>query len=90
LLVPREHKVDHTNAISRLSDEELKAAIKHNKDRWRRAPANEDLDLEPLLVDMERRVRFTALPKEPFSDGRVITLGRRGMATCGQAALPAR
>ena len=25
-----------------------------------------DLDLEPLLVDMQRRVRFTALPKEPF------------------------
>src|SRR5262249_29224587 len=35
--------------------------------RWlARAPANEDLDLEPLLVDMRRRVRFTALPKEPF------------------------
>jgi hypothetical protein len=28
--------------------------------------ANEDLDLEPLLVDMQRRVRFTALPKDPF------------------------
>ena len=35
--------------------------------RWlAREPANEDLDLEPLLVDMERRVRTTALPKEPF------------------------
>jgi HxlR-like helix-turn-helix protein len=35
--------------------------------RWlAREPANEDLDLEPLLVDMQRRVRFTALPKEPF------------------------
>jgi len=35
--------------------------------RWlAREPANEDIDLEPLLVDMERRVRFTALPKEPF------------------------
>jgi DNA-binding HxlR family transcriptional regulator len=35
--------------------------------RWlARKPANEDLDLEPLLVDMQRRVRFTALPKEPF------------------------
>ena len=35
--------------------------------RWlARAPAKEDLDLEPLLVDMQRRVRFTALPKEPF------------------------
>ena len=35
--------------------------------RWlAREPANEDLDLEPLLVDMQRRVRFAALPKEPF------------------------
>jgi DNA-binding HxlR family transcriptional regulator len=35
--------------------------------RWlAREPANEDLDLEPLLVDMQRRVNFAALPKEPF------------------------
>jgi DNA-binding HxlR family transcriptional regulator len=35
--------------------------------RWlARKPAKEDLDLEPLLVDMQRRVRFTALPKDPF------------------------
>jgi len=35
--------------------------------RWlAREPANEDLDVEPLLVDMQRRVRFTALPKDPF------------------------
>jgi DNA-binding HxlR family transcriptional regulator len=36
--------------------------------RWlAREPANEDLDLEPLLVDMQRRVRFTALPKAPLA-----------------------
>lgn len=35
--------------------------------RWlERDARNEDLDLEPLLVDMQRRVHFTALPKEPF------------------------
>jgi DNA-binding HxlR family transcriptional regulator len=35
--------------------------------RWlTREPANEDLDLEPLLVDMQRRVHYTALPKDPF------------------------
>ena len=35
--------------------------------RWlAREPANEDLDLEPLFVDMQRRVRCTALPKKPF------------------------
>jgi DNA-binding HxlR family transcriptional regulator len=35
--------------------------------RWlARKPATEDLDLEPLLVDMQRRVRFAALPREPF------------------------
>lgn len=34
--------------------------------RWlpRRAGA-EDLDLEPVLVDMQRRVRFASLPREP-------------------------
>jgi DNA-binding HxlR family transcriptional regulator len=35
--------------------------------RWlARKPANEDLDLEPLLVDMQRRVRFTVLPEQPL------------------------
>jgi DNA-binding HxlR family transcriptional regulator len=35
--------------------------------RWlAREPAHEDLDLEPLLVDMQRRVRFAALPKDPL------------------------
>src|SRR5579871_3638174 len=34
--------------------------------RWLvRKPALEDLDLEPLLVDMQRRVRFPALPRDP-------------------------
>ncbi|MGL4289599.1 MAG: winged helix-turn-helix transcriptional regulator [Phreatobacter sp.] len=31
-----------------------------------RRPADEDLDLEPLLVDMQRRVRFAALPRDPI------------------------
>jgi DNA-binding HxlR family transcriptional regulator len=35
--------------------------------RWLpRQAAAEDLDLEPLLIDMQRRVRFEALPKEPL------------------------
>jgi DNA-binding HxlR family transcriptional regulator len=35
--------------------------------RWLPRRANEeDLDLEPLLVDMARRVRAAALPKEPL------------------------
>jgi DNA-binding HxlR family transcriptional regulator len=35
--------------------------------RWLdREPAKEDIDLEPLLVDMARRVHFSALPKDPF------------------------
>ncbi|MBB4041330.1 DNA-binding HxlR family transcriptional regulator [Microvirga flocculans] len=35
--------------------------------RWLpRNAAEEDLDLEPLLVDMQRRVRQAALPKEPL------------------------
>jgi DNA-binding HxlR family transcriptional regulator len=34
--------------------------------RWLpRSAKNEDNDLEPLLIDMQRRVRFAALPKDP-------------------------
>jgi DNA-binding HxlR family transcriptional regulator len=50
--------------------------------RWlARRPQVEDLDLDPLLVDMHRRVRFAALPKEPlvvrFALARSETGGRR-------------
>lgn len=35
--------------------------------RWLpRQAEQEDLDLEPVLVDMQRRVRFSALPDEPL------------------------
>ncbi|MCL6684089.1 winged helix-turn-helix transcriptional regulator [Sphingomonas alba] len=35
--------------------------------RWlAREPAKEDIDLQAVLVDMERRVRFDALPKDPI------------------------
>jgi len=35
--------------------------------RWlARESANEDIDLEPLLGDMQRRVNFAALPREPL------------------------
>jgi DNA-binding HxlR family transcriptional regulator len=35
--------------------------------RWLpRRPEDEDLDIEPLLVDMQRRVRPEALPKDPI------------------------
>src|SRR4029079_5938232 len=32
----------------------------------RRQPSREDLDLEPVLVDMQRRVSFPALPTQPL------------------------
>jgi DNA-binding HxlR family transcriptional regulator len=35
--------------------------------RWlAREPSKEDIDLEPLLGDMQRRVNFAALPREPL------------------------
>ncbi len=35
--------------------------------RWlKRQPEGEDLDLEPLLVDMQRRARLDALPRDPI------------------------
>ena len=61
--------------------------------RWlpRRAD-DEDLDLEPLLVDMQRRVRFSALPKDPIVvrfeiDGRAprfMLLKPTEASLCGQ------
>lgn len=44
----------------------LVAAMGSWGQRWLpRRPAAEDLDLEPVLVDMARRVRAEALPKDP-------------------------
>jgi DNA-binding HxlR family transcriptional regulator len=43
--------------------------------RWlARRPAEEDLDLEPVLTDMQRRVRLNALPREPL----VVRFALRG------------
>ena len=41
-----------------------------------RRAAEEDLDLGPLLLDMQRRVRFDAVPKDPI----VVRVGLRGHA----------
>jgi hypothetical protein len=53
LLVPREHKVEHTNAVSELSDEQLEAMIEHIQERLeRRAAAAKTIDgelVEPAL-----------------------------------------
>jgi DNA-binding HxlR family transcriptional regulator len=47
--------------------------------RWlERRPADEDLDLEPVLVDMQRRVRFEALPEHPV----VLRFEIRGCKRC--------
>ena len=46
---------------------ELVGALGTWGQRWLpRHAAAEDLDLDPLLIDMQRRVRFEALPKEPM------------------------
>ena len=61
--------------------------------RWLpRQAADEDLDPEPLLVDMQRRVNFNALPKAPmvvqfeFQGGqpRLMLLKRGEAAVCTQ------
>jgi DNA-binding HxlR family transcriptional regulator len=57
--------------------------------RWlKRDPGREDLDLEPVLVDMARRVRVAALPKDPLvirfeirGHGRRFLLLRRSEAS---------
>jgi hypothetical protein len=41
LLVPREHKVEHTNAVSELSDEQLEAMIEHIKSSLERRAAGD-------------------------------------------------
>lgn len=46
---------------------ELVVALGTWGQRWLpRHAAAEDLDLDPLLIDMQRRVRFEALPREPM------------------------
>jgi len=61
--------------------------------RWLpRQPVAEDLDLEPLLVDMQRRVRFEALAKDPIvarfeidgSQPRFMLLKRAEASVCAQ------
>ena len=45
----------------------LVAALGAWGQRWlTRQPAKEDVDLEPVLSDMQRRVRLKALPRNPF------------------------
>lgn len=61
--------------------------------RWLpRHAEQEDLDLEPVLVDMQRRVRFSALPDEPLvirfeitgQPIRFLLLKRREVSFCSQ------
>lgn len=61
--------------------------------RWlARRAAEEDLDLEPVLIDMQRRVRHSALPKDPFvvrfeihgHDRRFILLKTAEASLCHQ------
>lgn len=61
--------------------------------RWLQREAEaEDLDLEPLLVDMQRRVRMAALPRDPFVvrfeirgyQPRFMLLGRAQAALCAR------
>ena len=41
LLVPREHKIEHSNAVSELSDEQLEAMIEHIKSSLERRAAGD-------------------------------------------------
>ncbi|MCP4563614.1 MAG: helix-turn-helix transcriptional regulator [Bosea sp.] len=61
--------------------------------RWLpRQAEQEDLDLEPVLVDIQRRVRFSALPDEPLvirfeitgQPIRFLLLKRREVSFCSQ------
>ncbi|HEX2885241.1 helix-turn-helix domain-containing protein [Vineibacter terrae] len=61
--------------------------------RWLpRQPGSEDLDLDPLLLDMQRRVRFAALSKAPIvarfdiqgNPTRFMLLKPEGASVCSQ------
>ena len=61
--------------------------------RWlKRRAVEEDLDAGPVLVDMARRVRAAALPKDPLvvrleigrAPPRFLLLARAGSEPCGQ------
>jgi DNA-binding HxlR family transcriptional regulator len=57
-----------------------------------RQAKDEDLDLEPVLVDMARRVRVSGIPKEPFviriaiarNSPRFLLVSAAGPAACTQ------
>src|SRR6476659_5695956 len=56
LLVPREHKVEHTNAVSEPSDEQLKGRIEHIKSSLERRAAGDKAKviegtIEPMAVE---------------------------------------
>jgi DNA-binding HxlR family transcriptional regulator len=55
----------HLTEAGRELSEVIKALAIWGQRRLPRDAAKEDLDIEPLLVDMERRVRFDRLPPHP-------------------------
>src|SRR5262245_43125961 len=61
LLVPREMKVDHTNAISGLSDEQLDAMIAHLEESIARRAAGGDAKLIDGMVE-PTAIETTTLP----------------------------
>jgi len=65
--VAGEHGPEYALTASGAELATVVAALATWGQRWlARRPQVEDLDLDPLLVDMQRRVRFAALPKEPL------------------------
>src|SRR5262252_3057705 len=68
VLSERLQELVDVGAVARVGGElgSVVAALAIWGQRWlARRPQVEDLDLDPLLVDMQRRVRFAALPKAP-------------------------
>jgi DNA-binding HxlR family transcriptional regulator len=82
MLSERLQELVHVGAVMRIEGEhgpeyvlteagrelaELVSALGRWGQRWLpRQAEGEDLDLEPLLIDMQRRVRAEALPREPI------------------------
>jgi hypothetical protein len=68
LLVPKEHKVEHSNAVSNLSDEELDAMIAHLQESLERRAAGAKLiegTVEPTAVETTARPALEPPKRKP-------------------------
>src|SRR5215472_11516841 len=89
LLVPREHKVEHTNPLKKLTDEQLEAMIEYLETSLAAqagAPAKMiEGTIEPISVELQRGpARFSQTQEQSDAGGRHCGRPEGAHATQGQ------